>query len=177
MKTISVFGSSRPKAGTEAYENARAVGRLLAEAGFIVATGGYTGTMAGVSQGAAEAGGHVIGVTSEAIEAFRPLKHNQWVIEEIRYVTLHERLMHLVTQNDGIIVLPGSSGTLAEMGMAWGMMQVGEMEKRPFSLLGDLWRNTLETFADSPYMYPQDFNTLHFADTPAQAVAHMQVCK
>ncbi len=177
MKTISVFGSSRPKAGTEAYENAREVGRLLAEAGFIVATGGYTGTMAGVSQGAAEAGGHVIGVTADAIETFRPIKHNQWVTEEIRYVTLHDRLMHLVTQNDGIIVLPGSVGTLAEMAMAWGMMQVKEIEKRPFSLLGSLWRDTIHTYADSPYMYPDDFNAVHFADTPAEAVAHMQAGK
>ena len=175
MKTISVFGSSAPKPDTEAYAIAREVGRLLAEAGFTVATGGYNGTMAGVSQGAAEAGGHVIGVTCDKIEEFRPIKHNQWVTEEIRYVTLHDRLMHLVENNDGIITLPGSVGTLAEMTMAWGLMQVGEMDKRPFSLLGPLWRDTIQTYADSPYMRAEDFGALHFADTPAQAVASMQV--
>ncbi len=174
MKIISVFGSSAPKPGTEAYENAREVGRLLAEAGFTVATGGYNGTMAGVSQGAAEAGGHVIGVTADKIESFRPIKHNQWVTEEIRFVTLHDRLMYLVEENDGIITLPGSVGTLAEMTMAWGLMQVEEMDKRPFSLLGSLWRDTIKTYADSPYMRPEDFGMLHFADTPAQAVAHME---
>lgn len=174
MKTISIFGSSAPKPGTEGYENAREVGRLLAEAGFAVSTGAYNGTMAGVSQGAAEAGGHVIGVTCDKIEEFRPIKHNQWVVEEVRYATLRDRLMHLVEVNDGIIVLPGSVGTLAEMTMAWGLLQVGEMDKRPFSLLGSLWRDTIQTYANSPYMRPEDFGMLHFADTPAQAVASMR---
>ena len=72
-KVISVFGSSAPRPGSEAYEWGRRVGRLLAEAGLTVATGGYSGTMTAVSQGAAEAGGHVIGVTSSQIEQFRPL--------------------------------------------------------------------------------------------------------
>lgn len=38
---------------------------MLAERGHIVLNGGYIGTMEAVSRGAAEAGGHVIGVTCE----------------------------------------------------------------------------------------------------------------
>ena len=55
-------------------------------------TGGYIGTMEAVSRGAAEAGGHVIGVTCEEIEAWRPVRVNAWVKEEIRRKTLMERL-------------------------------------------------------------------------------------
>ena len=44
--------------------------------------------MSAVSQGASEAGGHVIGVTCYQIEQFRPLAPNEWVIEEMRYETL-----------------------------------------------------------------------------------------
>ena len=65
-----------------------------------MATGGYSGTMTAVSQGAADAGGHVIGVTCRQIEQFRPLGPNQWVKEEIKYDTLTERLLHLVRHND-----------------------------------------------------------------------------
>ena len=50
-KVISVFGSSAPLAGSADYEAARTVGQLLAQAGFVVQTGGYGGVMAGVSQG------------------------------------------------------------------------------------------------------------------------------
>ena len=173
-KVIAVFGSSAPQPGSSAYETARTVGRLLAEAGFAVATGGYGGTMSGVSQGTAEAGGHVIGVTSAQIERFRPLGANQWVAEEIKYETLRDRLLHLVDHNEGMIVLPGSVGTFSELTLAWSFMQVGEISQRPFVLIGDLWRQTIHTFANSDYLRPQDFALLTFVDTPEEAVAYIQ---
>ncbi len=66
---VSVFGGSQPKEGDAAYTEAQELGRLLAERGHTVLTGGYIGTMEAVSRGANEAGGHVIGVTCEDIEA------------------------------------------------------------------------------------------------------------
>ncbi|GIK58976.1 MAG: LOG family protein [Chloroflexi bacterium] len=173
MKVISVFGSSAPQPGSLAFDEARLVGRLLAEAGFAVATGGYSGTMTAVSQGAAEAGGHVIGVTSAQIEQYRPLGPNAWVHEEIRYPTLRERLLHLVTQNDGMITLPGGIGTLSEMALAWSFLQVGEIPVRPFAMLGALWPQTIRTFFDPLYIKPEHMALLYFADSPATAVAHM----
>jgi hypothetical protein len=168
---IAVFGSSAPQPGSPAYEEARQVGRLLAEAGFAVATGGYSGTMSAVSRGAVEAGGHVIGVTSEQIEQFRPLGPNEWVMEEIRYETLQDRLLHLVENNDGMIVLPGGIGTLSEMALAWSLMQVGEIEDRPLSLLGPTWRETIAAFNDPAAIRPQHMLLLHFADSPASSVS------
>ncbi|MEO5887867.1 MAG: hypothetical protein ABIQ77_09400, partial [Anaerolineales bacterium] len=85
---VSVFGGSQPRADSTAYAEAQELGRLLAERGHIVLTGGYIGVMEAVSRGAHEAGGHVIGVTSEEIEAWRPIKANSWVMEEIRTKTL-----------------------------------------------------------------------------------------
>ena len=61
---VAVFGSSSVFVGDEAYERAARCGRLLAEAGFTVVTGGYAGVMVAASQGASEAGGWVIGVTA-----------------------------------------------------------------------------------------------------------------
>ena len=81
---ISVFGGSQPREDSTAYAEAQQLGRLLAERGHIVLTGGYIVVMEAVSRGAREAGGHVIGVTSEDIEAWRPIKANAWVIEELR---------------------------------------------------------------------------------------------
>ena len=90
QKVVSVFGSSAPQPGAAAYESARAVGQLLAKAGFTVQTGGYSGVMAAASQGANQAGGHVIGVTSAQIEQFRPVPANPWVIEEKKHQTLRQ---------------------------------------------------------------------------------------
>ena len=169
-KVIAVFGSSAPQPGSPTYGLAREVGRRLAEAGLAVATGGYGGTMAGVSQGASEAGGHVIGITSSQIEQFRPIGANPWVAEEIKYDNLRDRLLHLVLQNDGMITLPGSIGTLSEMSLAWSFLQVGEIEKRPFALLGDLWPATLKPFTASEFMRSGDVDLLYFAPSAQAAV-------
>ena len=90
---IAVFGSGYPLAPSDTlYAEARALGRLLAEAGFEVATGGYDGAMAAVSQGARDAGGHVIGVT---LTLFDPEPPNPWLTEERRVGTFAERLATL----------------------------------------------------------------------------------
>jgi uncharacterized protein (TIGR00730 family) len=170
MKVISVFGGSTPQPGSAAYAEARAVGRLLAEAGFAVATGGYVGTMTAVSQGASEAGGRVIGVTCDQIERFRPIGPNRFVTQEIRYATLRERLLHLVTANDGIITLPGGIGTLSEMALAWSFLQTGEISPRPLVLLGPLWRAVLDAFNHPDYVRESHRALLSFADTPETAV-------
>src|SRR6186997_1832879 len=97
---ISVFGGSEPKESTPAYAEAMELGRMLAERGHTVLTGGYIGTMEATSRGAHEAGGHVIGVTCEEIERWRPRTANQWVKEEIRKETRIERLHTLIHESD-----------------------------------------------------------------------------
>jgi predicted Rossmann-fold nucleotide-binding protein len=128
------------------------------------------GTMEAVSCGAAEAGGHVIGVGSAQIEQFRSGSLNQWVTEAILYETLRERLYHLVIQNDGMIVLPGGIGTLSEFALAWSLLQVGEVEERPLVLLGDIWRDTMRAFIRSDFVGADHAALLHHADTPQEAV-------
>jgi uncharacterized protein (TIGR00730 family) len=174
QKVISVFGSSRPQPKSARYEEARKVGRLLAEAGYAVATGGYMGTMAAVSQGAGEAGGHVIGITADRIETFRlEGKPNQWVNEEIRYSSLQERVMHLVLHNDGMIALPGGIGTLSEMALAWSLLQVGELPPRPLVLLGEAWPPTLKAYSNADYINTEHMDLLYLVDSPEAAVARI----
>jgi uncharacterized protein (TIGR00730 family) len=172
-RVISVFGGSSPQPGSSPYQNAYDIGRLLAQFGFAVASGGYSGTMSAVSQGAAEAGGYVIGVTSEQIERFRPLGPNKWVDEEIRYKTLQERLIHLVRNNHGMIVLPGGIGTLSEMALAWSYLQVGEISARPLVLFGQQWRKTINSFVDPLYVRQEHMQLLHITDLPIQAVEYV----
>ncbi|MEW5988075.1 MAG: LOG family protein [Chloroflexota bacterium] len=173
-KVISVFGSSNPQPGSADYEQARQVGRFLAEAGFAVATGGYNGVMAAASQGAAEAGGHVIGVTSGRIEGFRPLRPNPWVKEIIHFDNLRDRVLHLVSQNQGMITLPGGIGTLSELAMAWSFIQVGEMAQVPLVVLGELWQNTLSGFIRPEYVRDGHAALLYFAPTPEAAVEYIK---
>jgi uncharacterized protein (TIGR00730 family) len=173
QRVISIFGGSSPREGSAAYQDAFDVGSLLAQRGFAVATGGYSGTMTAVSHGASEAGGQVIGVTCDQIERFRPLGPNPWIDEEIRFSTLQDRLIHLVRNNDGMIALPGGIGTLSEMALAWSYLQVGEISPRPLSLLGEIWRETVNGFVDPLYVRDDHVRLLHFADSPQDAVEYI----
>ena len=102
---ITIFGGAQPQPNSPAYEEARLLGELLAQRGHTVLTGGYIGTMEAVSRGASEAGGHVIGVTCEDIEAWRAVSPNQWVKEERRSKTLIGRLQALVEGCEAAIAL------------------------------------------------------------------------
>jgi len=148
-KRISVFGSASPKPGEPLYQQAYQLGRAIAENQCDVLTGGYVGTMEAVSRGANEAGGHVIGVTCEEIEAWRPVCPNQWIKEEIRFNTLIERLAYLATMCDMAVALPGGIGTLAEVAFFWNTNAVSIKGHRNLILIGDGWHNLMTQYQAS----------------------------
>ncbi len=143
---VTIFGGSQPKPGEKPYQDALTLGRLLGEAGHTVLTGGYIGTMEAVSRGAAEAGGRVIGVTCDEIEAWRPVSPNRWVQEQLRFPTLRQRLFALIEECDAAIVMPGGIGTLAELAEMWSHLQTGAIPTRPLVLVGAGWEAVLDTF-------------------------------
>lgn len=169
---VTVFGSSKAQPGDAAYEQAHLLGGMLAEAGFSVATGGYIGTMEAVSKGTALSGGHVIGVTCDQIESWRPVEPNHWVQEEIRLATLRERVYRLIEIGQALIALPGGLGTLSEVALAWSLQQTGEISARPLVLIGEQWRKTFHTFIDmaGDYVAPRDAGILVFADQVDAAI-------
>lgn len=141
---ISVFGGSQPTEGSTAYVEAMELGRLLAERGHAVLTGGYIGTMEAVSRGACEAGGHVVGVTCAEIERWRGVGANRWVKEEWKKETLIERLQALVQDCDAALALPGGPGTLTEIALTWNLMIVSVLPRRPLILIGGGWQNVFD---------------------------------
>ena len=149
---------------------------MLAQAGFAVQTGGYSGVMAAASQGAHEAGGHVIGVTSAQVEQYRPMPANPWVKEEIKHQTLRERLLHLVDHCQGAIIMPGGIGTLSEMALIWSFIQVGEVSPCPIVAVGGLWQRTLAAFIDANYVRPEHQKLITVARTADEAVKKVVAC-
>ena len=149
--TITVFGSSLPPEGTIAYQEAHALGRALAGGGFAVCNGGYGGLMEASARGAREASGHTIGVTCSIWS--RPA--NPWIVEEVRTASFPERLMTLITRGDAYVVLPGGTGTLAELALAWEMMNKSALSatvggKRPLLLLGAYWQPVIDCLQQEP---------------------------
>lgn len=162
---ITVFGGSAPKPNQPAYQEAYYLGKLIAEAGYIVLTGGYIGTMEAVSRGASEAGGHVVGVTCDEIESWRSVAPNRWIKEEIRFATVRERMFRLIEDCDAAFALPGGVGTLAEIATMWNQMQTQAILPRPLILIGEGWKGMFEQWfaLNGMYIPPDHRRVVSFA--------------
>jgi len=167
--TVSVFGTSRARPGEPVFVLAEQLGRALAAAGFVVANGGYGGTMLAGAKGAAQAGGAVIGVTCSA---FKRGVANEYVSREIRTDSLDERLATLVEIAQAYVVLPGGTGTLLEWASVWELKNKKFFDSdRPIVLLGDFWKPVVEVVSADD---PRSIERLVLADGPAEAVAHIR---
>ncbi len=166
-RQVTVFGSSRVRPGDGAYEEALRLGRLLAEAGYTVCSGGYAGVMEAVSRGAAEAGGTVVGVTVQPWSS--RLLPNAWLTREIAAPHLFERMYRLIA-SDAYVAMPGGPGTLGEVAVTWNLFQTESIPLRPLILVGEPWRRVIECLQDGIRVEPRDLALLRFAETVDEVV-------
>ena len=106
---VSVVGS-----GAEHEENAETVGRLLAERGATVVTGGLGEVMAAAARGAKGAGGTTIGI----LPGETRMDANRWLDHVVVTGIGHGRNLAVVASGDAVIAVGGRYGTLAEIGFA-----------------------------------------------------------
>ena len=121
---VAVIGS-----GAEHEERAEAVGRLLAERGCTVVTGGLGEVMAAAARGAKEAGGTTIGI----LPGERREDANEWIDHVVVTGIGHARNLAVVASGEAVIAVGGRWGTLAEIGFARTL-------GRPVVILEPGWR-------------------------------------
>ena len=165
-KIVTIFGGSKCKEGSEEYGEALTVGRLLAEAGFTICTGGYLGVMEGASRGAHERGGRVLGIVMNQFKS----EPNRYLTEKVASAHFYERLQNLIERSVGFVALRGGMGTVTELSLVWNKLQTKVIEPRPLVLLGDFWQRVVESFRQNLVVSEQDVALLNFVDTPEEAV-------
>jgi uncharacterized protein (TIGR00725 family) len=106
---VAVIGS-----GSGHEERAEAVGRLLAERGCVVVTGGLGQVMAAAARGAKSAGGTTIGI----VPGERREDANEWIDHVVVTGIGHARNLAVAASGDAVIAVGGSWGTLAEIAFA-----------------------------------------------------------
>jgi uncharacterized protein (TIGR00725 family) len=173
-RIVTVFGSSRPRAGHPEYEEARELGRQLASQGLVVCTGGYGGVMEAASRGAKQAGGRTLAVTA----AFFRGRANRWVDEEVRVPTWQERLFELIRRGHGYVACRGGTGTLVELAVVWEMLNKSVMRGKPFAVLGEFWRPVIERVREVEVGHPSEWGEaseqlIHPSPSPADAAAYV----
>jgi uncharacterized protein (TIGR00730 family) len=172
VRRVTVFGSSRATPGDAAYADAMRLGRLLAEGGYAVCSGGYAGLMEAVSRGAAEAGGLVVGVTVKSWASRQP---NAWLGEEIAAEHLFERLLRL-TESDAYVALSGGLGTLGEVALAWNLFQTESIPRRPLILVGHTWTRLVAHLTAELRVEPGDLELVQFAESVDDVVPLLAGC-
>ena len=169
MLSIGVFGSSLPVEGSAAYEEARGLGLEIARRGGRVVCGGYGGVMEAACRGAAQAGGSSVGVVLRGGGA-----PNRWVTESVAVAGLSERLRRWRDLAQAWIFLPHGLGTMLELVWIAESVVKEDSAARPFVLLGDFWRPTLDTAlaeASNPDGAAVLRASVRFAATPSEAVS------
>jgi len=131
---VSVIGSGR---GQE--ENAEQVGRLLAERGATVVTGGLGEVMAAAARGAKSVGGTTIGILPTETRE----RANEWIDHVVVTGIGHARNLAVVASGEAVIAVGGRYGTLAEIGLA---LTLG----RPVVVLEPGWRVESTQRAQTP---------------------------
>jgi uncharacterized protein (TIGR00725 family) len=149
---VAVIGSS--EAATEQLRNARRIGRLLAESGATVVTGGRGGVMEAACQGACRAGGLTLGILPGGSALESP--PNPYVQVPVFTGMGEARNVIVVRTAGAVIAVGGGYGTLSEIGLA---LKAG----RPVILL-DSWGFTPAAPA------PEWEALVHTAENPQHAV-------
>jgi uncharacterized protein (TIGR00730 family) len=169
---VTVFGSARTVPHDPLYETARRLGRLLAEAGYAVITGGGPGTMEAANRGCQEGGGLSVGCN---IELPHEQGLNPYVDLGVEFRYFFARKTMFVKYADGFVILPGGFGTLDELFEALTLIQTGKVRHFPVVLVGrTYWAGLLDwirgTLLVQGTVGEKDLALLHVTDDPEEAV-------
>ncbi|TME86024.1 MAG: TIGR00725 family protein [Chloroflexi bacterium] len=137
------------------------VGKLLAERGAVVVTGGLSGVMEAVSRGAKNAGGLVIGI----LPGLDKRDANAYVDVAITTGMGWMRNTLVVRAADAVIMISGGIGTLNELTVAY--------EDKPTVVLEGTggWSDRIRDIAyEGKHLDEAGINEIRFAKTPAEAV-------
>ncbi len=168
---VTIFGSARTPPRDAYYEKAVETGRLLAEAGIPVITGGGPGIMEAANKGAAQAAGLSIGCNIEL-----PFEQgsNAYLSRSLNFKFFFVRKTMFVKYATAFIVFPGGYGTLDELFEALTLIQTGKVKHFPVILFGTAyWSGLVEwlskTVAEEGKINRTDLLLFQVTDDPAEA--------
>jgi uncharacterized protein (TIGR00730 family) len=175
---VSIFGSARIPQSDPAYVAARETGRLFAEAGWAVITGGGPGAMEAANRGAKEGGGQSIGFNIELPHEQSP---NPYLDISVTFRHFYARKVCFVKPAEGFVIFPGGFGTLDELFEALTLIQTDKVLDFPVVLYDSKYWEELLDFIHARLLRnrmisPEDIELLHVVDEPAAAVDVVVEC-
>ncbi len=175
---VSLFGSARTPEDNEYYKAARETGKLLAESGFEVITGGGPGIMEAGNRGAYEAGGISVGVNIELPFEQQP---NPYQTLEITFKYFMIRKTMFIKYSNAYIIFPGGFGTMDEVFEALTLIQTRKIRNFPVVMFGSsYWKGLLSwltsTMLSEKNISEPDLSLMYLTDSPQEAVNFIIDC-
>ena len=169
---VTVFGSARFDEHHRYYAMAREVGRLLAESGFTVMTGGGPGIMEAANRGAKDVGGRSLGCNIVLPKEQKPNRVRRFV-DRLRVLLRPQADAGEVQLR--VHRLPGGFGTLDELFEVVTLIQTGKLQDFPVALMGtDYWRpllDQLRLMVAEKTIDPIDLERIIVSDDPGEVVS------
>ncbi len=136
---VTIFGSARLPQDNKYCRMAFELGRLLAENGHAVISGGGPGIMEAASHGAYEIGGRTIGFNIKLMHEQKP---NPYLTDGLTFEYFFARKVALAMAAKVFVFFPGSFGTMDETFEVLCLMKEDKMPVMPVFWIGtDFWKN------------------------------------
>jgi uncharacterized protein (TIGR00730 family) len=176
VRKVTVFGSARTLPDESVYEMAHLFGQKLAEAGYMVITGGGSGIMQAVNEGAGPDYSFGINIRLPFDQKPNPvLEGNPRLIV---YKYFFNRKVAFLKEANAIALFPGGFGTLDEAMETLTLLQTGKRDLLPLVLIdepgGTYWSQWLKFFEEEllrqDYINASDFYLFERVDSVDEAI-------
>lgn len=168
ISKIAIFGFADALPTSKLYKDAFKVCKALAEAGYTIVDGGGPGVMLAASKGAKAGKGKVIGVTLYPQDGteFEGRSAENIIDQEIKTTTYVERTLTLMQQGQVYVIFNGGTGTVSELGMAWGLARIYFGHHKPLILYGKFWKKVMKVLGDNLMLRPEEKQVYKIVDSP-----------
>jgi len=179
-REVTFFGSARLPETSHWYLEAQKLGRLLAEHGFTVITGGGPGIMEAGNRGATEVDGESVGLN---IELPNEQRRNPYVRRGVGFHYFFTRKVMMSASAQAYVFFPGGFGTLDEFFEIITLIQTKKMEHVPVICVGkEFWNHLHDWMRDCLVEHyqtidPTDVELYTLVDTAAEAFALVEKSK
>lgn len=179
-RKVSVFGSARTQEDHPQYQQAKACGKALKDAGFMVITGGGPGMMQAANEGAGRDVSFGIGINLPMEQQLNPVVHESPRSFECKY--FFTRKFFFLRESDAVILTPGGFGTFDESFELLTLLQTGRNPPIPVVMLeapgDDFWGPFLKSWVrrllDDGLISPDDMGLIYHTDNAEDAVKHIE---
>jgi uncharacterized protein (TIGR00730 family) len=172
---ITVFGSARFTEEHIYYQQARSLGKRIAQLGFTTMTGGGPGIMEAANRGAFENGGMSVGCN---IQLPFEQKANPYTQRSITFEHFFVRKTMMTKYSYAFIIMPGGFGTMDEFFETLTLVQTKTITGFPIVLFGKEYYKCLmimiEDMAKQGTITPEDLSLVLLTDEEDEAINHIR---